>query len=98
LKAFRTASTTIVGALRDGDWTTATASVTAGDEKSLAGATEGFLDSAAKKTAAAVQRAAAAPESAGTELAIQLVAAVAVALAGAFLGVLGLGRRLQEYR
>lgn len=98
LKAFRTASTTIVGALRDGDWTTATATVTAGDEKSLAGATEGFLDSAAKKTAAAVQRAAAAPESAGTELAIQLVAAVAVALAGAFLGVLGLGRRLQEYR
>ncbi|MCA0294978.1 MAG: hypothetical protein LCH96_06625 [Actinobacteria bacterium] len=98
LKGYDTAKQELATQMAKGDWTGAANTLTAADDKSLDVVADNVRQSAATKTEAALAEATSAPEDARGALVVQLVLAIGFALAGAVLGVLGIARRLQEYR
>jgi hypothetical protein len=98
LKAVDSAKSSLVTQMTKGDWKAASAALLGDDSKSVAGAANAFRDRAEAVVGAATATAADEPQSARSGLVLQLVIAIILAVAGAVLGVIGIDRRLREYR
>jgi hypothetical protein len=98
LKAFESAASELTAQLSKGEWTKAGTILLADGTKSLDSAADSFRDTADSVVQAATATAAQEPQSTRSGLVLQLVVAVILAVAGAAAGVLGIDRRLREYR
>nr|WP_300150472.1 hypothetical protein [Propionicimonas sp.] len=98
LKTFDQAKTSLATQMTKGDWTAASTSLLSGDAKGLNEAADAFRDRADAVVSSATATAADEPQSARSGLILQLVIAIVLAVAGAALGVIGIDRRLREYR
>ena len=93
-----TAKEALATRMNQGNWKAATTNLLDTGSDGLSAAADAFRTSASTASDGAVADAAAAPTDARASLVAELVLIVAVALAGAALGVLGLFQRLREYR
>ncbi len=93
-----TAKEALATRMNQGNWKAATTNLLDTGSDGLSAAADAFRTSASTASDGAVADAAAAPTDARASLVAELVLIIAVALAGAALGVLGLFQRLREYR
>lgn len=94
----RTAERALARAAAAGDWAGATTVLLAEGKDSFSRSAGAFRTAADEVVADAVSSAATEPRAAREAMLFSLVATIVLALAGAALGVLGVDRRLREYR
>lgn len=98
LSDLNNAQDALAAQLTKGQWAPAATALLSDKSGALANEADAFREAGAQVSDEAVGVAAAAPTDARTTMIAQLVLAIALALIGAALGVLGLYQRLREYR